>query len=299
MKIGVSGKILLVVVVILCAAALVCAPASAWHSTTDANITPSGVLMPGDAVSANITITYLRDTTVYRLPLSTDLAGQVWTEKLTRDDGTPITEFPPGKRFIDGYTLTKLPYEVILTIHLEGTVPENSVGNKITILKVEEMTSGGIVVSSYETPKIVVGSSTPVTASPSVTPTVTTTATPTATTVPTVTPTPVTATLVAASVPAGADLFIDNIYRGLTPLVCSDITPGSHHILLKREGYADDHQTVVFAAGTTYEISFSLSEKQKPAKVVADLIRTYPTAFLIGVLFVGMGILVLLIRRRC
>lgn len=191
--------------------------------------------MPGDAVSANITITYLRDTPVYRLPLSTDLAGQVWTGKLTRDDGTPITEFPPGKRFIDGYALKKLPYEVILTIHLEGTVPENSVGNEIMILKVEEVTRGSIVVSSYETPKIVVGSSTAVTASPTVTPLPTATGTGTPTSTATVTPTPKTATFVISSVPAGADVFIDNIYRGLTPLVCSDIAPGSHQILLKRE----------------------------------------------------------------
>ncbi|WP_338094148.1 PEGA domain-containing protein [Methanorbis furvi] len=299
-------KILIVLLAAVLFAACLCAPAAAWHSNTDAKVSPTGVLMPGDSVTADVTITYLRGTTVYRLPLSTSLSNQQWTGKLTRDDGTLITEFPAGKRFIDGYSITKLPYEAILTVHLEGTVPEGTVGQELTIMKVEEITSGSIVVSTYEK-KAVIGSSsataTPTATStasvtPTATQTTTTTATPTATATPK--PTPSTATVIISSNPSGSDIFIDNNYKGFTPTTQTDVNPGMHTILLKKEGYLDDAQTMRFDAGVTYDMSFTLAPEAKASEVVIDLIKEHPTASLVVVLIfvVGVLILILLVRRR-
>ncbi|MDV0441828.1 hypothetical protein McpAg1_10390 [Methanocorpusculaceae archaeon Ag1] len=126
---------------------------SAWNSNSAANINPSGSLMPGDSVSATMTIKILEDSTVYRINMYTDLTSAVWTGSLTGADGTPITEFPAGKRYIDGYPLTKLRQDTILTIYLDGKVPENKAGSEITVMSVEEVSSSESVISTYSSPK--------------------------------------------------------------------------------------------------------------------------------------------------
>lgn len=180
-------------------------------------------------------------------------------------------------------------------------------GQELTIMKVEEITSGSIVVSSYEK-KAVIGTATTSTTTATATPTATktatatTTATATATVTPTVTATPQptvsTATLVISSNPAGANVFIDNNYKGFTPTTQTGITPGMHTILLKKDGYLDDTQTLKFEAGTSYDMSFTLAPKAKASEVVIELVKEYPTASLFVVLIIVVGILILLVRRR-
>ena len=133
-------KITYFLIALLFCAALV-GTVSAWNSNTEANINPSGSLMPGDSVSATMTIT------------TTDLTSAVWTGSLTSLDGTPITEFPAGKRYFDGYSLSDLPQDVKLTIYLDGKVPENKAGMEITVIKVEQITDSNTVISSYQSDK--------------------------------------------------------------------------------------------------------------------------------------------------
>lgn len=139
------------IALLLCAAFV--GTASAWNSNTNAIINPSGSLMPGDSVSGSMTIKYLKDTNVYQVQMYTELTSAVWTGTLTYVDGTPITEFPAGKKVIDGYPLSGLQNDVILTIYLDGKVPENKAGNEITVMRVEEITSSSSVVSTYSAPK--------------------------------------------------------------------------------------------------------------------------------------------------
>lgn len=127
--------------------------ASAWNSNSEANINPSGSLMPGDSVSASITIKLLSNSEIYRIQLISDLTSRVWTGTLTYVDGTPITEFPAGKNYIDGYSLSGLQEDTILTIYLDGKVPESAAGKEITVITVEEITSSNSVVSSYSSTK--------------------------------------------------------------------------------------------------------------------------------------------------
>ncbi|HJK56782.1 MAG TPA: PEGA domain-containing protein, partial [Methanocorpusculum sp.] len=206
---------------------------------------------------------------------------------------------------INGFILS-YSHEILVTITLTGTVPADTIGKELTLLSAEESTSGDIVISSYEK-KTTIGSAA-VTPTPTqtitVTPTETQTAVPTATKtpVPTVTPTPkptpTVATLIASSSPSGANLFIDNNYKGFTPITQTDITPGTHVVTLKKEGYLSDEQKITFEAGTTYEISFTLTEEPKASEVFTDLIKQYPTMALIGIILIGFGVLALLIRRK-
>lgn len=139
------------IALLLCAAFV--GTASAWNSNSEANINPSGSLMPGDSVSATMTIKILADSTVYRINMYTDLTSAVWTGSLASTDGTPITEFPAGKRYIDGYPLTKLPQDTVLTIYLDGKVPDSKAGSEITVITVEEVSSSESVISTYSSKK--------------------------------------------------------------------------------------------------------------------------------------------------
>ena len=139
------------IALLLCAAFV--GTASAWDSNSEANINPSGNLMPGDTVSATMTIKILQDCTVYRINMYTDLTSAVWTGSLATTDGTPITEFPAGKRYIDGYPLTKLSQDTVLTIYLDGKVPDTKAGSEITVITVEEVSNSESVISTYSSKK--------------------------------------------------------------------------------------------------------------------------------------------------
>ena len=56
-----SGKRTLCILILFLLAACCCTPAAAWHANTDPTITPSETLMPGDTVTAELTLTILRE----------------------------------------------------------------------------------------------------------------------------------------------------------------------------------------------------------------------------------------------
>jgi hypothetical protein len=61
------------------------------------------------------------------------------------------------------------------------------------------------------------------------------------------------------SSPSGANIYLDNLYKGLTPLTLVDIPAGSHTILLKLNGYQDWQSTVNVAAGSSTDVSGTLA----------------------------------------
>jgi len=66
------------------------------------------------------------------------------------------------------------------------------------------------------------------------------------------------------SSPAGANIYLDNAYRGITPLTLVDIPQGSHAIILKINGYQDWTSTVNVAAGSYTQVSGTLSAGPQP-----------------------------------
>jgi hypothetical protein len=66
--------------------------------------------------------------------------------------------------------------------------------------------------------------------------------------------------IVLVSTPPGANVFLDNVFRGITPVTLSDIPQGSHVLTLKLPGYNDAVQTVSVTGGQTTPVSMSLAE---------------------------------------
>jgi hypothetical protein len=66
------------------------------------------------------------------------------------------------------------------------------------------------------------------------------------------------------SSPAGAGIWLDNSYRGITPMVLADIYQGSHTLTLKMDGYQDWSSTVNVDAGSYTEVSGTLSGSPQP-----------------------------------
>lgn len=67
-----------------------------------------------------------------------------------------------------------------------------------------------------------------------------------------------------ASTPSGAEVYVDNAFRGYTPVYLSDISEGRHTVLLKHTGYNDWTEYVVFTAGQTVEKDVTMSPASGP-----------------------------------
>ncbi len=69
--------------------------------------------------------------------------------------------------------------------------------------------------------------------------------------------------LSVTTTPAGIEVFVDGSLRGISPLTIPDLEPGTHRLLLKREGYADSTVAVMITAGQLQ--SYSATMVPKPA----------------------------------
>ena len=107
-----------------------------------------------------------------------------------------------------------------------------------------------------------------------------------------VTPVVTTAYLQINSNPAAASVYVDNVFRGYTPLYLSDITSGTHTVLLQHPGYDDWSESDYFSTGQTVERTVVMSAKAVPTPTSS------PVPF-IGIL-AGLGAcgMVLAARRR-
>ena len=68
-----------------------------------------------------------------------------------------------------------------------------------------------------------------------------------------------TGSLTVTTTPAGTAVYIDGAFRGLSPLVVSGISPGSHTVVLKLEGYQDLSAPVTITAGVMNEFSTGMN----------------------------------------
>jgi hypothetical protein len=74
-----------------------------------------------------------------------------------------------------------------------------------------------------------------------------------------VTPTSTVGTLAISSSPSAAEVYVDNVFRGYTPLTLTDISPGSHAITLQLAGYQNWLGTVQVSGGQTTTVQGTLS----------------------------------------
>jgi len=74
-------------------------------------------------------------------------------------------------------------------------------------------------------------------------------------------------TIEIVSTPAGAEVYVDGEYQGITPLNIT-VSPGAHSVQLTRPGYEDYSTTVTVEAGKTVILTVSLTPK--PGTLVVD-----------------------------
>jgi hypothetical protein len=99
--------------------------------------------------------------------------------------------------------------------------------------------------------------------------------------------------IVVASVPAGAELFLDNIYKGITPATLSNIAAGSHVVTIRQAGFQDSVQTVTVIGGQSAAVAATLNEIKPAATPTKSPVTIVPV---IGAL-AGLSA-VLALRRR-
>ena len=61
-------------------------------------------------------------------------------------------------------------------------------------------------------------------------------------------PTPAYGSITVTSSPSGADIYIDNVYKGLSPAVFDAVPNGNHVVLIKLDGYQDLTKSVTVTA---------------------------------------------------
>ncbi len=80
------------------------------------------------------------------------------------------------------------------------------------------------------------------------------------------------------SAPSGAGVYIDNVYRGITPLTVRDVPRNSHTLLIRMAGYQDWTTSIQVVEGETAQVSATLAQIGKPTTTVGTtVITTAPT----------------------
>jgi len=108
---------------------------------------------------------------------------------------------------------------------------------------------------------------------------------------PTQTSIPGTGSISVNSNPAGADVYLDNGYVGISPLTIPSVTAGSHVILLTHPGYANWQATVDVQQGATASVDATLF----PAPTGAPTKAPLPAS--VAVLSLGLVAVAFLVRK--
>lgn len=76
---------------------------------------------------------------------------------------------------------------------------------------------------------------------------------------------PTTGSVSITSVPSGAEVYLDNAFRGLSPLTLDSVSPGTHGILIRLSGYQDWTSQIQVTAGQTTQIAATLLPVATPS----------------------------------
>ncbi|MDP3562923.1 MAG: PEGA domain-containing protein [Methanoregula sp.] len=102
------------------------------------------------------------------------------------------------------------------------------------------------------------------------------------------TPIPATGGFNIVSTPNGADVYIDNLFKGYTPATLDGITPGSHQVLLKYTDYVDYSTIATVTAGQVTPLAISLQPAPTPTPKSAPSLLT-PLGACVAILAIGIA----------
>jgi hypothetical protein len=101
---------------------------------------------------------------------------------------------------------------------------------------------------------------------------------------------PTTGGISVISAPSGAEVYLNNAFKGLTPITLDSLAPGSYTVLVKLSGYQDWQATQQVTAGQTAQISATLIVSATPTPT--------QTALLPLTIIAGIGIFILAARKK-
>jgi PEGA domain len=105
-------------------------------------------------------------------------------------------------------------------------------------------------------------------------------------------PVPAAGGFTIVSVPSGAEVYVDNLFKGYTPATLTDIAAGQHQVLLQSSGYVDYSQAVAVSSGQTIPLAISLQPAPTPTPASAS-----SPAVIIGGIVLALGTGAVLRRR--
>ena len=174
------------------------------HSVAAFTVASTSVTPPGYLYDDLQFVTDLEDP---RWTYSIAVNGVKNTRPVTGDRTITINGFELGYRNQD---------EVIVYVLLQGNIPKGSVmGTNRTMVRIQELDARGYSIA-YSAVNIdrLIGTPTP-------------------------TPTPAYGSVTVTSTPAGANIYIDNVYKGLSPATFSEVPNGDHLLLIRLDWYQD------------------------------------------------------------
>ncbi|NQE04906.1 hypothetical protein C5S32_03450 [ANME-1 cluster archaeon GoMg1] len=106
------------------------------------------------------------------------------------------------------------------------------------------------------------------------------------------TPAPATGTIAVSSSPSGANVYLDDTYKGITPLTITDVSTGTHTIKVKLDGYQDWSTSMQVTVGGTSSVPASLTPSTTPTPKAPTTVLGVIVALIIS------GIIALTRRRE-
>ncbi len=99
-----------------------------------------------------------------------------------------------------------------------------------------------------------------------------------------------TGALSISTTPSGAEIYVDNVYRGYSPATISSLSAGFHSVMVRLSGYNDANTDAQVSAGQTTPVVLQLSPLPTQTKSGLEL-----SLLLIPAMLAGLGFI---FRRR-
>lgn len=228
---------------------LLLVPCVTAFSVSSTTVDPA-LLNPGDSVNVTTKV-YVASGTPFSafddLQFVTTLDDPVWVYTVIIGGVENTRPADRGKILtIGGYELSyPANEEVVVDIALKGQVPAATPeGTQLPLITVQELDARSRVITSSVTEiKHLVGKPTPP-------------------------PTPDYGQIVIESEPYGANVFLDNTLRGITPVTLKAVSNGRHTVTLRLEGYEDVIREVTVTADSP-QVTASLVRQSMQATATA------------------------------
>lgn len=220
------------------------------------------------------------------------ITGTGFTDQSTVWLESPYTEY----RQIYGTVVSRTPTKIVATFPLDGATPA-----KYDVWVNCPFTSGGISISQ-DVSQLALGLSI-YQGSASTATTRTTVVTTTRSVITTAAVVPLNGSVAVASSPSGANVYLDNVYEGLTPLTMRKVENGYHVIRVRLAGYGDWMSGVVVHGDSPslyanlVPLTPSATVTAVPTSVATARRTVTPLGIEVGIIAI-MGAVVLLVKRK-